>query len=126
MGRIVVDLREIADGVADRFSDRAKNQATAMLILKLAVVLFSAAAGAAQFMTVGEGQPWSSANFVGIGSSIIVALAGLFFAVADQDASSELELARKAVIRASDAERNLVEQTQAIDNIDRYIDAQQR
>lgn len=121
-----MDVRELTESVAKCFAERAKKQASALLILKVTVVIFSCAAGMAQFMTVDEGKPWSTANFVGIGASIIVALAGLFFAIADRDASDELELARQAVVRANDAERELVESIQEFNNIDVYLDGQKR
>lgn len=95
------------------YEKRAKNQATALKIVKIgAVVVGSIIAGIAQFSALPpppEGYlvyvPLS--NAIGIIATIIVGIGGLYVVVTDQDVVGELENARKAIGAARKLESDL-------------------
>lgn len=117
--RLGDELEAAENRLGEDYSRRTKNQALALSIIKVgAVVIGSVVAGVAQFSALPpppEGQllVMPIANAIGIIATVIVGIGGLYVVLADKDAISELETAR----RLAQSARRLESDLQDIENV---------
>ena len=90
-------IERLAHKIGGSFELRSKRFARAAKWTKWVLVVCSAGATAAHFFA---GEPWTAAAHVGIGLSGFIFVSGALLLFLDEDASEELEAARKTIEEA--------------------------
>jgi len=100
------DLETVSKSIDKKIRERAKINFNASLFVKVAMVAIgSMIVAIAQFMIGPENSGWSTWQVIGIATALIVGVGAIFVVITERDAADDLALAREALSKAQQAER---------------------
>lgn len=115
-------LDKLANEVAAAFLKRASRMRATSRFIQLVMLVGAACVGAVAQFTEFDATGPSAWQIAGITSALIVAMGAGFIAITDEDASTELALARNALDAARDAQERFEDLGKIIFELDKAIE----